>query len=93
MICDQCEAPVTTATARAFQAVGGPKRMLCESCHVQATAVAGESRGFEYRLCALNSPDGIQRVEDRLNMLAASGWRMLPVTIQNGNFAVLERAR
>jgi hypothetical protein len=48
------------------------------------------SGGFEYHL---NSPDGVQAVEQRLNAWGERGWRLTGVTACNGNFAVMERPR
>ncbi len=51
------------------------------------------SGGFEYHLVAMNSPDGVQAVEQKLNAWGENGWRLTGVTACNGNFAVMERAR
>jgi hypothetical protein len=41
----------------------------------------------------MNSPDGVQAVEQKLNAWGENGWRLTGVTACNGNFAVMERAR
>jgi len=49
--------------------------------------------GFEYHLVALNSPEGVAAVEQRLNSWGERGWKLTAVTACNGNFAVMERPR
>jgi hypothetical protein len=60
---------------------------------VEPGRVVPMSVGFEYHLVSLNSVDGVEAVEQRLNAWGERGWRLTGAAACNGNFGILERCR
>jgi hypothetical protein len=100
MKCEKCAVPLSPMTAKAFQPLGKPKRILCASCASVAAAIPPDPEPghvvrleprYSYHFISLNSTDGHAAVEQKLNAWGERGWRLLPISVCGGNMGILER--